>query len=126
MDEITTGQAVVGGGGALAVLAGAAYRLFRVVKEDRRNDTKENRIDEWSDKLMKRVTELETRVDSMAKERNEALQKASDLEGQVHVLELRIQSLEEDLLKERAELAKVRKSAAKKTMPTKAPPDSDR
>ena len=90
---ITTGQAL-GGGGALAVLAGVAYRFLRIVKADRREDAKANRVDDWSESLLKRVRELELRVDMMAKERNDALERNARMEVEIQYLKKKVEDLE--------------------------------
>ena len=93
INDITTGQ-LLGGSGALAVLAGAAYRFLRIIKTDRRNDAKDDRIDDWSQKLLARVQELELRVDAMAKERNEALQAAAKMSVEIEYLKDKVFELE--------------------------------
>ena len=93
INDITNGQ-LLGGSGALAVLAGIAYRFFRIVKIDRRDDAKADRMDDWSEKLLARVQELELRVDAMAKERNEALQAAAKMSVEIEYLKDKVFELE--------------------------------
>ena len=90
---LTTGQAF-GGGGALAVIAGVAYRFLRIVKTDKREDAKAQRADDFSESLLKRVRELELRVDVMAKERNDALERNARMEVEIQYLKKKVEDLE--------------------------------
>ena len=109
LNEIGPGH-VLGGGGALALAAGFLYRIYRTIKSDRREDAKADRVDEFSEQLLKRVQELELRVDSMAKERNEALQAAARMTVEIDYLKAKVEELERinEVLKESHMRAKAR------------------
>lgn len=96
-------------GGGAVVIGAALLQALKMFKEFRRSDSRESFADEVQKRAWERLGEMEKRVDSFAKERNDASEKAIRLESLAKRFEERIGELEvkiEELTIERDDLKK--------------------
>ena len=113
LDAIGTVQQFNGGGSegisnalgfilavAGTVLGGVAafiYNFFKNFKIDKRRENREIKVDDWTDTLLKRVGDLENKIDKFVEERNEAVAEAAELRTQLALANQKAEILEEEV-----------------------------
>lgn len=94
MDWTALGGAIAG---AITALPAAAYIATRKIKQDRREDAAATLADSLRAELVAQVRELTGRADVFAAQRNEAIERAAGLAGQVEGLRNEVARLAAEL-----------------------------
>ena len=68
-------------GSALGALGVAAYGFYRRIRNDNRDDNKNTKIDDWTNGLIERIKQLESKIDVYGKEKEAALTESAKLKA---------------------------------------------